>query len=66
MERENYIRVYIYICKKTGGVYPYGSLRLIASDFKININYFYNLFSRKKLKEFENEDFKIIKTKLKR
>ena len=57
---------YVHINKQTNEVRTFGSVKSLSNALKIPIDNLYTTFSRKKLKEYENDKYRIIKTKIER
>lgn len=57
---------YVYINKQNNEVRAFGSVKSLSNALKIPIDNLYTTFSRKKLKEHETNDYRIIKTKIER
>jgi hypothetical protein len=57
---------YAHINKQTSEVRTFGSVKSLSNTLKIPIDNLYTIFSRKKLKEHETNDYRIIKTKIER
>lgn len=57
---------YVHINKHTNKVRTFGSIKSLSNALKIPIDNLYTIFSRKKLKEFENSQYRIVKTKIER
>ena len=57
---------YIYLNKKDNTFRCFGSVTALCNAIDINPNKIYNVFGRKGLKEFENDLYKIVKTKIER
>jgi hypothetical protein len=57
---------YIYINKKTDEARVFGSIKALSVAMKIKPDNLYSKFSRKKLKEQETNDYRIVKTKIER
>ncbi len=57
---------YVHINKQTNEVRIFGSVKNLSNDLKIPIDNLYTTFSRKKLKEHETNEYRIIKTKIER
>ena len=60
------IMPYIYINKQTKEARIFGSITSLSNAIGIKPDNLYTTFSRKKLKEFENESYRIVKTKIER
>lgn len=57
---------YIYINKETKEARIFGSITSLSNATGIKPDNLYTQFSRKGLKEYENDSYKIIKTKIER
>ena len=57
---------YIYLNKKTNAARIFGSIASLCNATKIKPDNLYTCFSRKKQKEFENDDYRIVKTHIER
>ena len=57
---------YIHINKQTKKARIFGSIKSLSNATGIKPDNLYTIFSRKKLKEFENEDYRIIKAEIER
>jgi len=57
---------YIYINKENNKARIFGSITSLSKATNIKPDNLYTCFSRNKLKEFENDSYRIIKTKLER
>jgi hypothetical protein len=57
---------YVHINKETNNIRVFGSIKGLSNSIKIPIDNLYTIFSRKKLKEFENDQYRIVKTKIER
>tara|TARA_R110002051_G_C8769409_1_gene503321 strand:+ start:4492 stop:4677 length:186 start_codon:yes stop_codon:yes gene_type:complete len=55
---------YIHINKETNEARIFGSIKGLSDATGIKSDNLYTNFSRKKLKEFENDLFRIVKTKI--
>ena len=53
---------FIFINKTTNKGLIYGGLKALSKNENIKLDNLYTAFSRKKLLEFENEQYRIIKT----
>lgn len=58
--------VYIYINKITNEVWCFGSIKSLCNCTGIKPDNLYTCFSRKKLYEFQNSEYRIIKTEITR
>lgn len=57
---------YVHINKQTNEVRAFGSIKSLSKSLKIPIDNLYTTFSRKKLKEHETNEYRIVKTKIER
>ena len=57
---------YIYINKETKEARIFGSITSLCNATGIKPDNLYTQFSRNKLKEFENDKYRIVKTKIER
>jgi hypothetical protein len=57
---------YIYINKETDEARVFGSIKALSKAMKIKPDNLYSKFSRKKLKEQETNEYRIVKTKIER
>lgn len=57
---------YIYINKETKEIRAFGSIKALSNALNIPIDNLYRVFSRKKLKEYENNEYRIVKAKIER
>lgn len=57
---------YVHINKHTNEVRTFGSVKSLSNALKIPIDNLYTTFSRKKLKEHETNEYRIVKTKIER
>ena len=57
---------YIYLNKETKEARIFGSIKSLSNAIKIPIDNLYTIFGRKKLKERETNDYRIVKTKIER
>ena len=57
---------YVYINKQNNKVRTFGSIKSLSNALKIPIDNLYTTFSRKKLKEHETNEYRIVKTKIER
>lgn len=57
---------YIYLNKETKELRCFGSVSALCKATGIKPDNLYTVFSRKKLTEFENEKYRIVKTKIER
>ena len=57
---------YIYINKKTNDLQCLGSIKALSKATGIKLNKLYTIFSRKKAKEHQTNEFRIVKTKIER
>mgnify|MGYP003653440567 CR=1 FL=1 len=57
---------YIYINKKTKEALIFGSITSLSNATGIKPDNLYTVFSRNKLKEYENDSYRIVKTKIER
>ena len=57
---------YIYINKETNKARIFGSIKSLCNATGIKPDNLYTQFSRNKLKEYENNSYRIIKTKIER
>ena len=57
---------YIYLNKKDNNLRCFGSATALCNAIDINLNKIYNVFGRKGLKEYENDLYKVVKTKIER
>jgi len=57
---------YIYISKIDKEARVFGSIKSISNALKMPIDNLYTIFSRKKLKEHETNEYRIIKAKIER
>ncbi len=57
---------YIYLNKETNEARIFGSITSLCSAKNIKPDNLYTCFSRNKLNEFENDSYRIIKTKIER
>ena len=57
---------YIYINKKTKEARIFGSITSLCSATKIKPDNLYRVFSREKLREFENDSYRIVKAEIER
>ena len=57
---------YIYINKETGEARIFGGITALCKAIGLKPDNFYTHFGRKRLKEFENESYRIIKTAIER
>lgn len=57
---------YVHINKQTNEVRTFGSVKNLSNSLKIPIDNLYTTFSRKKLKEHETNEYRIVKTKIER
>jgi hypothetical protein len=57
---------YIYINKQTKEARIFGSIKSLCNATKIKPDNLYRVFSRNKLKKYENDKYRIIKTKIER
>ena len=57
---------YVHINKQTSEVRIFGSVKSLSNALKIPIDNLYTTFSRKKLKEHETSEYRIVKTKIER
>jgi len=57
---------YIYLNKETNESRIFGSITSLCNATKIKPDNLYRVFSRSKLKEYENDKYRIIKTKIER
>lgn len=58
--------VYIYINKINNEVWCFGSITALSKATGIKPDNLYTCFSRKKLYEFQNNEYRIIKTEITR
>lgn len=58
--------VYIYINKTNNEVWCFGSIKALSDATGIKPDNLYTCFSRKKLDEFQNSEYRIIKTEITR
>mgnify|MGYP003153301688 CR=1 FL=1 len=61
-----YTMAYIYLNKETNEARIFGSITSLCNATKIKPDKLYTCFSRNKLKEYENDNFRIVKTKIER
>jgi len=54
---------YIHLNKKTNYLSLFGSLKTLSEKLNIDLDNLYYNFSKKKLKEIENDNYRIVKTK---
>ena len=54
---------YIHLNKKTNDLSLFGSLKTLSEKLNIDLYNLYYNFSKKKLKEIENDNYRIVKTK---
>lgn len=57
---------YVHLNKETKEIRVFGSIKRLSNAIKIPIDNLYTIFSRKKLKEFENDQYRIVKTEIER
>ena len=57
---------YIYINKQTNEARIFGGIKSLCNATGIKPDNLYTQFSRKKLKEYENDKYRIVKTKTER
>jgi len=57
---------YIYLNKQTNEARVFGSITSLSNATGIKPDNLYTQFSRKGLKEYENDSYRIIKTKIER
>lgn len=57
---------YIHHNKETNKLRAFGSIKALSNAFNIPIDNLYTIFSRKRLKEYENNSYRIVKTKIER
>lgn len=62
----DYLMGYIYINKKTKEVRIFGSIKALSNSIELPIDNLYTIFSRKKLKEHETKDYRIVKANIER
>lgn len=58
--------VYIYRNMETKEMRVFGSLKALSNSTNINLNSLYNTFSRKRVIETCNGEYRIVKTKIER
>ncbi len=57
---------YVHINKNTNNVRVFGSVKSLSNALKIPIDNLYTTFSRKKLKEHETSEYRIVKASIER
>jgi len=57
---------YIYHNKETNKLRNFGSIKALSKTLNIPIDNLYTIFSRKRLKEYENDSYRIVKAKIER
>jgi len=57
---------YVHINKQTKQVRTFGSIKALSNALNIPIDNLYTIFSRKRLKVYENDSYRIVKTKIER
>ena len=57
---------YVHINKETNKVRVFGSIKSLSKALKIPIDNLYTTFSRKKLKEHETNEYRIVKARIER
>ena len=57
---------YVHINKQTNEVRIFGSVKSLCNTTGIKPDNLYTQFSRNKLKEYENDKYRIVKTKIER
>lgn len=57
---------YIFLNKETNESRIFGSITSLCNATKIKPDNLYRVFSRDKLKEYENDKYRVIKTKIER
>lgn len=57
---------YVHINKQTNKVRVFGSVKGLSNALKIPIDNLYTTFSRKKLKEHETTEYRIVKASIER
>lgn len=58
--------LYIHENKETRKLRAFGSIKALSNALNIPIDNLYTQFSRKRLNEYENDYYRIIKTKIER
>lgn len=58
--------MYVHENKKTKKIRVFGSVKALSNALNIPIDNLYTIFSRKCLNEYENDKYRIIKTKIER
>tara|TARA_R110002124_G_scaffold283449_1_gene459462 strand:- start:1591 stop:1773 length:183 start_codon:yes stop_codon:yes gene_type:complete len=57
---------YIHLNKQTNELRVFGSIMALSKETGIKPDNLYTTFSRKSLKEYENDKYRIVKTKIER
>lgn len=55
---------YLHINKENNKYRLFSSIKKLSNALKIPVDNLYTVFSRKKLKEYENNEYKILKVKV--
>lgn len=58
--------MYIHENKETRKLRAFGSIKALSNALNIPVDNLYTIFSRKGLKEYENDSYRIVKTKIER
>ena len=58
--------MYIHENKETKVLRTFGSIKALSNSLNIPIDNLYTIFSRKRLNEYENDSYRIIKAKIER